>query len=174
LHSFEIEKSTVRCADATALQTLIGYVKRLLHLFPEIKENTKRALSSDQVRHRVYQFETRRYVGRIRESPLQFKSDASSFRKFMETEQEKVLQLQMVKGDEWTGLINVYQFLEKAGYLTEGQYTVLKLDRLQTLNQFMDFSKFMQSTVTPHLLMIACEDIQQFDEERKGLIRSLF
>ena len=65
LQSFEIENDKIRCTDASALQALIAYVKRLLQLLPKIKEDTKRALSSDEIRKRVYQFETRHYVGRI-------------------------------------------------------------------------------------------------------------
>ena len=57
LQCFEIESGTIRCTDASALRTLIPYVKKLIQMFPQIKENTKCALSSDEVRHRVYQFE---------------------------------------------------------------------------------------------------------------------
>jgi len=83
-------------------------VKLLLQLFPQIKENTHRALSSDEVRNRVYQFETRRYIKRISQSPMECNSDASSFKEFLESEQKKVLHLHMVKGDEWTGIIKVH------------------------------------------------------------------
>jgi hypothetical protein len=38
----------------------------------------------------------------------------------------------------------------------------------------MDISKLMQSTVTPHILLNACEDNQQLDEEKIDLIRTLF
>ena len=88
-------------------------MKRLLQLFPQVKENTKLALSSDKVRHRVYQFEARRYVERISQSPLEFNFDASRFREFLESKQQKILQLQMVNVDEWTGLIQVHQVLQK-------------------------------------------------------------
>jgi hypothetical protein len=71
----------------------------------------------------------------------------------------------MVKGDEWTGLIMVYQVLETAGCLSEGQYTILKLKCLLTENQLMDLSKLMQSTVIPYLLLTASEDNQLLDEE---------
>jgi hypothetical protein len=111
LQSFEIEKDKIRCTDGSELQLLIPNVKRSLQLFPEIKEKTKRALSSDEVRNRVYQFETRRYVDRIRQSPLDFKPDVSSLGDFLTNEQKQVLQLIMVKGKEWTGLIKVYQVL---------------------------------------------------------------
>jgi hypothetical protein len=167
LQSFEIANDTVRCTDAGVLQALIPYVKRLLQLFPKIKEKTKLALSSDEVRNRVYQFETRRYIERISQSPLEFNSDSLSFREFLESEQQNVLHIQMVKGDEWTGLIKVHQLLQKTGCLSEGHYTVLKLKRLLTVNQMMDISKLMQSTVTPYRLLIACEDMQQLDEEKK-------
>ena len=47
LRNYEIENDTIQSTDASALQALIPHVKRLLQLFPEIKENTKRAVSSD-------------------------------------------------------------------------------------------------------------------------------
>jgi len=50
--SFDIENEEIRCTDASALQSLIPYVKRLFQLFPQIKENTKHALSSDVVRNK--------------------------------------------------------------------------------------------------------------------------
>jgi hypothetical protein len=37
LQSFEIRNRKIRCTDASALQALIPYVKKLLQLFPEIK-----------------------------------------------------------------------------------------------------------------------------------------
>jgi hypothetical protein len=80
----------------------------------------------------------------------------------------------MDKGDEWTGLIKLYQILQKTGCLSEGQYTILKLQRLLEINQFMELSAVMQSTVTPHLLLIACEDNQDLDEETKDIIRTVF
>jgi len=174
LRSFEIENREIRCTDGTALQALIPNVNRLLQLFPETKGSTKIALSSDKVRNRVYQIETRRNVERINQSPLEFKLDAAIFREFLESGQQKVLHLQVVKGEEWIGLIKVYQILEKTGCLRELQYTVLKLKRLSELDQVMNLSKLMQSTVTPHLLLIACDENQQMDEETKDVIRSLF
>jgi len=80
LQSFEIEKDKISCTDASALQELIPYVKRLLQLFPEIKE----------IKNRVLQCETRSCVQRINQSPLKFKSDASSFREFLESEKKNV------------------------------------------------------------------------------------
>jgi hypothetical protein len=119
--SFDIENSTVRSIDANALQAPISYVKRLLQLFPGVQESTKRALSSDGVRNRVCQFETRRYVERISQSPLEFNVDSLCFTEFIEREQQKVYHLQMVIGDEWTGLIKAYEVLQKTGCLSEGQ-----------------------------------------------------
>jgi len=174
LKSFEIKKDKIRRTDGGALQALIPYVKRLLQLFPQVKVSTTRALSSDEVRNRVYQIETKRYIERISQSPLNFKADDLSLRDFVRSDHEQVLQLQMVDGDEWTGLIKVYQVLQETGCLSEGQYTVLKLKRLLTLNQLMDFSKLMQSTATPHLLLMACEDNQLLNDEGQQVIRAIF
>ena len=80
----------------------------------------------------------------------------------------------MVKGNEWTGLIKVHQVLQKTGCLIKDQYTVLKLGLLLTLSQLMDVSKLMQSIVTPYLLLIACEDNQQLDEDTRDVIRTIF
>jgi hypothetical protein len=80
----------------------------------------------------------------------------------------------MFRGDQWTGLIKVYQVIQKSGCLSEGYYTVLKLERLLTLNHLMDLSKLMQSPVTPYLLLIVCEDNEQLDEETRDIIRTLF
>ena len=163
LQNFEIDKDKIYCTDACTLQALIPYVKRLLQLFPETKQNTKLALLSDEVRNRVYQIETRRYVELISQSPLEFKYDVWSCKEFLESEEQRILNLQMVKGDDWTGLIKVHQSLKRAGCLSEGQYTVLKLERFLTLNRMMDFRKVMLSTVTPHLLLMACKEIQTLD-----------
>jgi len=38
LKSFEIANDKIRCTDASSLQALIPYVKRMLQLFPQIKE----------------------------------------------------------------------------------------------------------------------------------------
>jgi hypothetical protein len=51
--SFDTENEEIHCTDATELQTLFPYVKRLLRLFPRVKENIERALSPDEVRNRV-------------------------------------------------------------------------------------------------------------------------
>jgi hypothetical protein len=55
-------------------------VKRLLQLFPGTKEKTKLAFSFDEVRNRVYQFETTHYCERLSQSPLVFACDYLSFR----------------------------------------------------------------------------------------------
>jgi ankyrin repeat protein len=96
------------------------------------------------------------------------------FGEFLESEQQKVLHLQVVKGGEWTGLIKVYQVLQKNGNISEGQYILLSVERLLMINQMMDISKLIQSTVTPYLLLIACEDNQHLEEEIRDVIRTLF
>jgi hypothetical protein len=174
LKNFEIDKEKIYCTDASTLQALFPYVKRLLHLFPETKQNTKHALSADGVRSRVYQIETRRYVERIGQSPLEFKADALSLRDLVRSDHQQVLHLRMVDGEEWSGIIKVHQILQKTDCLSEGQYTVLKLERLLTMNMFIDFSKLMQSTVTPYLLLMSCERNHMLDEEAKEVTRKIF
>ena len=69
---------------------------------------------------------------------------------------------------------SLHQALQKTGCFVEDLYTVLKLKRLLKVYQMMDLSTLMQSTVTPYLLLIACEDNQQLDEEAKDVIRTVF
>ena len=163
LQNFEIENDKIRCTDASALQALIPYVKRLLQLFPEIKE----------IRNRVYQCETRSCIEQINQSPLDFNPYALSVREFLENEKQ-VLHLQMVDGDEWTGLIKVYQALQKTNCLIEGQYTILKLERLLTLNKLMDFVTLMLSIKTPNIILVACGANQLPKAETKDMIKTFF
>jgi hypothetical protein len=165
LQSFEIGSDKIRCTDAVALQTLIAYVKWLLQLFPQVKEDVKSALPSDDIRNRVYWFETIHSLEKIKQSLLDFNHDALSLGDFLRSDHGQVLQLQMVDVDEWSGIIKVYQVLQKTGCLNEGQYTVLKLKRLLSVNQLMDFSTVMLSTGTPHLLLMACDTNQPLNAE---------
>jgi hypothetical protein len=174
LQSFEIESDKMRCTDASALQALIPYVKRLLQLFPEVSGNIRRVFTSHGIRSRVYQFETRCYIEQINQSPLDFKAEALSLGDFLSSDQQRVLQLQMTDGDEWTGLVKAYQVLQKANCLREGQYTVMKLKRLLTLNKLIDFGALMLSTGTPHLILVAWEANRLLNGEEEDIIRTLF
>jgi hypothetical protein len=178
LQSFEVENETIRCTDANALQALIPYVKRLLQLFPEIKEKTKCALSPHEIRNNFYQIGTKRYLEVFHQSQLEFKPDALSLRDFLDSDEQKVLHLRMVDVDAWTGLIKVYQVLQKTPSVTdfrsEGHYTVLTLGHLLLLNQMVSLSTLMDSTTTPHLLMMSCETSQLSNDETKQIFRSLF
>jgi len=80
----------------------------------------------------------------------------------------------MIKGDEWAGLIKVYQLLQKANCLMEDQYTVLKLESLLALNMLMDFSTLRLSNEAPYLMLVVCEATEQLKEETKDMIRKLF
>jgi hypothetical protein len=113
LQRFETECETIRCTDGSALQAHIPYVKRLIQLFPQIKENTKSALSPQQIGNNVYQILTKRYLADLHQSPFEFKPKALSLRDFLNSDEHKVLHLRMFDGDAWTGLINVYQVLSK-------------------------------------------------------------
>jgi hypothetical protein len=78
LQSFDIEEDTIICTDPSALQVLVPYVKRLLQLFPEIKE----------MGNRFYQCETNSCIEQMKQSPLDFNPDALNVREFLEDEQQ--------------------------------------------------------------------------------------
>jgi hypothetical protein len=164
LQSFEIEKDTIICTDHSSLQVLVPYVKRLLQLFPEMKE----------IGNRFYQCETSCYIEQMKQSPLDFNSDALNVREFLENEGQQVLQLQTVDDDEWTGLIKVYQVLQKTNCLIESQYTVLRLERFLSLNMLMVFRTLIQSIKAPYLILVACEANQLLKAETKNMIRTFF
>jgi hypothetical protein len=65
LKSFEIENDTLHCTDYTELQALITYVQRLFHLFPQVKDNVKMALSSYDILKWFNLDKTRRYMEQI-------------------------------------------------------------------------------------------------------------
>jgi len=98
LQCFETESGKIRSRIPSALQELIPYAKRLLQLFLRIRDESKRVLLSDEVKNGVYQFQTIRYTESISHCPLEFNSDASSLREFLESKQQKVLHLRMFKG----------------------------------------------------------------------------
>jgi hypothetical protein len=116
-------------------------------------KRTQNELSSDDTNNRLYQHQTRRYREQIGQSPLDFKPDALRLTDFVRSDHQ-VLQLHLVDGDEWTGLIKVYQVLEKNGCLSEGQFIILNLKHLLEANQLMDFIVFMRSTLTQYLLLV--------------------
>ena len=174
LQSFEFQNLTIHCTDASELQALIPYVKRLLQLFPQIKENTNCALSSYDIRNNVYQIGTKHYLEKFQQSPLDFKPDALCLGNFLSSEEHKVLQLRIVDGDAWTGLIKVYQVLEKTDHLSEGHYTILTLEHLLLVNQLVNLNTLLQSTTAPHLLMMWCDTSQLLNVETKQILRSLF
>ena len=177
LQNLQLEEDTIHCADASALQTLITYVKRLLQLFPQIKQNTNCAFSTNEIRNNVYQIGTKHYLEKFQQSPLEFKSDALSLSGFLNSDEQKVLQLRMVDGDAWKRLMKVHQVLEETpsrnNFLSESRYTVLTLEHLLLVNRLVNLNKSMESTKTPHLLIISCETNQGFNDEIKGIFESL-
>jgi ankyrin repeat protein len=177
IQSFQIENGNVRYADASILQAPISYVRRLLQLFPKIKENVKYASSPHEVRNRVYQFETKTYLEEVKKSLLDFNPDILGLKEFLESDQQ-VLHLQMVDGDAWTGLIKVYRIIEKTtgngSFPREGQYAIMSSDRFLTVNKMMDFNTFMTSTETLYLLMISWESNHLCNDEKEQVFRKLF
>jgi len=84
----------------------------------------------------------------------------------------------MVDGDTLTGLIKVYQVLEKTLSMTdlisEGHYTTLSLEHLLLVDGRFSVNTLLQSTTAPHLLMVLCETNQLLNVETKQILISLF
>jgi len=177
LQNFEIDNESVRCPDASTLHSLIPFVKRLVRHFPHIKEVVKEKLSSAKIKNRVYQYETQRYVEKIRNSTLDFNHSALVLRKFLTSDQQ-ICQLQITDGDAWTGITKVYQFLQNtfctSNYSSEGHYTILKLQRLLTVNRMINLNALLPSMETPHLLMIACGTNQRVNDELRDMFEEMF
>ena len=178
LRNFELGNGIVRCPDASILRALIPYVNRLGRLFPHIKENIKAKLSSPQIRNRVYQRETQRYVENIHKNALDFKTEALGLKEFLTSDHQQVWQLRMVDGDAWTGITKVYRVLEKTSctpnYSSESHYTILKLKRLLTVNRIINLKALLATMETPHLLMIACGINQAVNDELRDMFKELF
>jgi len=177
LQNFYLDNDIVRCPDASTLHALIPFVKRLVRLFPLIKENVKNQLSSPQIRHKVYQYETKRYVEKIHQSTLDFNIDALDLREFLESDQQ-IWQIKMIDGDAWTGLTKVYRVLQNTSctpnYSSESNYTLLKLKRLLTVNRMTNLTALLAEMETPHLLMIACGTNQPDNGELENIFQETF
>ena len=177
LQDFKLDNESVRCPDASTLHALIPYVKRLVRLFPQLKDKVKDKLSSAEIRNRVYQYETQRYVEKIRRSALDFNPGALGLREFLDSDQQ-MWQLQMNDGDAWTGITKVYRVLQNTSSMpscfSEGNYTILELERLLTVNQMINLNALLASMETSHLLMIACGTNQPINEELRNIFQELF
>jgi hypothetical protein len=177
LQNFQVDNKNVRCPDASTLQTLIPYVKRLVRLFPDIMENSKNKSSSPHIRKNVYQYETLCSVRKIDQSVLDFDNDVLGLTEFLNNER-KFWQLRMTDGDAWTGITKVYRVLHNtpctSSYSSEGHYTILDLERLLTVNQTINLNALLAEMETPHLLMIACGNNQTVNDELRNIFKKLF
>jgi len=177
LRNFMLGNESIRCPDACTLHAMIPYVKRLVRLFPQTKENIRAKLSSPQIRNRFYQHETQRYVENIDQYSLDFKPEALGLKEFLTSDQQ-VWQLRMVDGDAWRGLTKVYRVLQNTSctpnYTSEGHYTILKLKRLLTVNRLINLKELLASMETSHLLMISCGNNQPVNDELRDMFKELF
>jgi len=177
LQNFDIENERIRCPNTTTLHALIPYVKRLVGLFPQIKDEVKEQLSSAQIRNTVYQQLTQRYVKKTDQCGLEFNPGALGLRNFL-TGDQQIWLLQMVDGNSWTGLTKVYRILQNTSctpnYYSDGHYTILKLKRLLRVNRMINFNALLASIETPHLLMIACGTNQPVNDEQRDMFKEMF
>jgi hypothetical protein len=65
------------------------------------------------------------------------------------------------RGNVWTGLINIFQVLEKTPSMTncrsESHYTLMTLEHLLVVNNNENFHTLLQLTTTPQLFMMWCD-----------------
>ena len=175
LNELEIGNESVRCQYASTLHALILYVKRLITLFPLIKKNLEDQLSSPKIK-RFCQHETQRYVEKICHSALDFNPSALGLKEFL-TSDKQIWLLRMTAGDAWTGITKVYQVLQNTNccpnYSSEGHYTILDLETLQTVSQMINLKSLVTEKDEPHLLMIACGTDQPINNELRHTFREL-
>jgi hypothetical protein len=177
LRDFDIDNEIIRCPDASTLHGLIPYVKRLVRLFPKIKENVKDQLSSVQIRNKVYQHETKLSVTNIINSALDFNPGALGIKEFLANDR-KIWHLRMIDGDAWTGISKVYRVLQNTpstvNCFRESQYTIPKLKRLLMVNRMISLNEILESITTSHLIIIACENNQRVNDELRHMFREMF
>jgi len=177
LQKYELDNESVRCPDASTLQMLIPYVKRLVRHFPHVKENIKVKLSPPHIMNMIYQYETRRNIEKIRQSTLNFQTGAVGLTEFLKSDQQ-IWQLRMTDGDALTGITWVYQALQNTSYtfnyLSGDNCTVLTLDWLLTINRMVNLNALLASKEAPHLLMIACGTNQRVNDELRDMFWELF
>jgi hypothetical protein len=174
LKNFNLEKERIRCEDASALHALIPYVKRLVRLFPVVKEK----LLSFEIPKMFYELEMESSVATMKENTLDFIPEALSLEEFL-TNGQQILHLKMVDKTPWTGIANAYRVLENTTnthvYCTEGHYTILNLNSsLLIVNRVKSLSTILTTKERPHLLMIACENNQPVDDELRDMFSELF
>jgi hypothetical protein len=177
LQNVEIKDGLISCKDGSTLETFIPYVKWLLQLYPQIIANTNRA-SSPCDTNNLYQIGTKSYRKMFQEPPLVFKPNALGLSEFLNSKEQKVLQLKMNGQDSLIRLRTVYQVLEKTdnaeNFPIGSHYTILTLEDLLKVNQLVKLNALMQSTTEPHLLLMSCETNPGLDEEMGNTFGSLF
>ena len=176
LKNFKLDNESLRYPDASTLQSLIPYVSRLVGLLPHIREKVNYQLSSLCIRNKVYQYETQRYVSKNEESALDFSPSAFCVNEFLTSDQQ-IWQLCMTDADAWSGITKVYWVLKKTSctpeYCSEGNYNILEIKGLITVNRMINVKELLESIQTPYLLMITCGNSQQVNDEIRDIFKEL-
>jgi ankyrin repeat protein len=172
-----VDNERIRCPDIITLHALVPYLKRLVRLFPHIKKKIKDKLSLSEIINKVCQKETQHYVKQIHRNALDFNDGALGLKEFLDSDQQ-IGQLQMVDGNAWRGITQIYWVLQNTSstpnYNSEGHYTIVQLKWLLTVNRVINLNALLTSMETPHLLMIACETNQAVNGELENIFKELF
>jgi len=176
LKNLKLDNERILCPDTNTLHKLVPYVKRLVRLFPHIKEKVKEKLSSSNIIKRLCRDETKSNVENIPPNALNFQPGALGLSEFLDSDQQ-ILQLRMIDGDEWTGVTEVYWVLQNTTFtpscFSEGHYTVLKLNWLLTVKRAISWNALLECMETPHLLLIACGKNQLENDEQRNMFKEL-
>ena len=83
----------------------------------------------------------------------------------------------MTDVDAWSGITKVYWVLKKTSctpeYFSEGNYNTLEIKGLVTVNRMINVKELLESIQTPYLLMIACGNCQQVNDEVRDIFKEL-
>jgi hypothetical protein len=171
LQNFKLEQERILCLNA-----LIPYVQRLVRLYPQLKDKAKHQFSSVKLVNSVYQYETQLSVTNNIKSALDFKAMDLRLREFLDSDKQ-IWKLRITNGDAWTGIKKVYRVVQKGSFMhnysSEGNYTIMELERLLAVNGIINSNALLTSIKTPHLLMIAC-GTNQPDNQVRDMFSELF
>jgi hypothetical protein len=177
LQNFEIDNERIICPDASTLHKLIPYLKRLVRLFPQIKDKEKDQLSLFHKKNTFYRYESQRYLSKIRQRAIHLKTGVVGVREFLASDKQ-IWQLRMIDGDAWTGIAKIYRALQNMTYtsnsFSEGHYIILKLKRLLAIRRMTNLTALLASMETHNLLMMECGTNQTVNDELRETFRELF
>ncbi|WP_375316602.1 ankyrin repeat domain-containing protein [Wolbachia endosymbiont (group A) of Colletes cunicularius] len=178
LKDCEVENGIVRVRTQN-LQEFIPYIKRMLHLFPEMKQKVAGAYYKlpSNIHNKLYQLISSSYLNLIKGS-LDFGRDNFGFKAFLEDNNLKILHT--VQSCTSLGATRVYKTfnLVRNDYRDEKHHAFLNLDRVFYLGGEI-FISFLKKIDYKYLLIIECDEVlndkdDMLNSKIKGFLKELF